>query len=109
MNPSLLSQLLPSVGWLVTLRPSVLGAGPSWVSVPGTADCPGAAVLGAHAPFCPWSDALRLHLAVLEARAPPAPTPPFVLRSVRGRSGLLEPQVSPLFNSNTQDTHLPQG
>lgn len=61
MNPSLLSQLLPSAGWLVTLRPSVLGAGPSWVSVPGTVDRPGAAVLGAHAPFSPLPSWRREH------------------------------------------------
>lgn len=94
---SLLCKLLPEGGLLETLHPSVLGRWASLGLCPGKLTTPGLLQLGGHTPFCLWADAPGIQLALLEVRPPPAPTPPIMEKPVRGRIGLLESQISLLF------------
>lgn len=94
---SLLCKLLPEGGLLETLHPLVLGRWASLGLCPGKLTTPGLLQLGGHTPLCLWADAPGIQLALLEVRPPPAPTPPIVVKPVRGRIGLLESQISLLF------------
>lgn len=95
-----------SAGCWSPCAPRCWGSGPLWVSVSRKAhhpwDCCGRE---AQTPLCLWADALGIQAVLLETRTLPTPTPPLVLKSVRGKTRLLEPQVRLFFQFSVFPGH----